>query len=191
MGDNQDFRKMIVHAIKTDLNDSNEIFNCLALHAIANIGGKELSTSLAEEIYKQFISKYRDLLLNFRSRSPFVKTKAGLCLLRIFRKHPEIIPAKEWAQSLVQVMDDTDLGVVHAATCLVTALAQIHPEAYSESATKAIMKLSLIVVGGEFDVNYAYYKVPAPWLQVRLLRLLQYFPARKQTLNNSSIPRNN
>lgn len=28
----------------------------------------------------------------------------------------------------------------------------------------------------EYSATYAYYKVPSPWLQVKLLRLLQYYP---------------
>lgn len=36
--------------------------------------------------------------------------------------------------------------------------------------------LTKMVVDREFSSSYAYYKVPAPWLQVKLLRLLQYYP---------------
>lgn len=32
-----------------------------------------------------------------------------------------------------------------------------------------------LVVGHEYAATYAYYKVPSPWLQVKLLRLLQYY----------------
>ena len=33
-----------------------------------------------------------------------------------------------------------------------------------------------IVMEREYSATYAYYKVPSPWLQVKLLRLLQYYP---------------
>jgi len=32
-----------------------------------------------------------------------------------------------------------------------------------------------LVVEREYSATYAYYKVPSPWLQVKLLRLLQYY----------------
>ena len=35
---------------------------------------------------------------------------------------------------------------------------------------------------------YAYYKVPSPWLQVKLLRLLQYYPPSGRPLANSPRP---
>lgn len=39
----------------------------------------------------------------------FVKKKAALTLLRMYRKRPDVIPAAEWAQRLVSLMDDQDL----------------------------------------------------------------------------------
>jgi len=38
-----------------------------------------------------------------------VKKKAALTLLRLYRKHPDVIPAAEWALRIVSIMDDTDL----------------------------------------------------------------------------------
>lgn len=32
-----------------------------------------------------------------------------MTLLRLYRKHPEVIPAAEWALRLVSIMDDVDL----------------------------------------------------------------------------------
>ena len=37
-----------------------------------------------------------------------------------------------------------------------------------------------IVIEGEYSATYAYYKVPSPWLQVKLLRLIQYYPPSGQ-----------
>jgi len=33
-----------------------------------------------------------------------------------------------------------------------------------------------VVLKNEYSSDYVYYKVPVPWLQVKLLRLLQYYP---------------
>jgi len=33
-----------------------------------------------------------------------------------------------------------------------------------------------VVIDNEYSSEYAYYKVPIPWLQVKLLRILQYYP---------------
>lgn len=38
-----------------------------------------------------------------------VKKKAALSLLRLYRKHPDVIPTSEWALRIVSIMDDEDL----------------------------------------------------------------------------------
>ena len=38
-----------------------------------------------------------------------VRKKAALTLLRLYRKHPDVIPAGEWALRIVSIMDDMDL----------------------------------------------------------------------------------
>lgn len=38
-----------------------------------------------------------------------MKKKAALTLLRLYRKHPEVIPAADWALRIVSILDDSDL----------------------------------------------------------------------------------
>lgn len=73
-------------------------------------------------------------------------------------------------------MDDVDLGVALSVTSLVSALAQANPEQYKGSYVKAASRMKRILVDQEYPQDYLYYKVPCPWIQVKLLRLLQYFP---------------
>ncbi|KAI6133064.1 adaptin N terminal region-domain-containing protein [Pisolithus croceorrhizus] len=172
MHENSDFLRLVVNSIRKDLDENNEVHNCLALHAIANVGSSEMAEALAEDVHRLLISP---------TSMTFVKKKAALTLLRIYRKRPEVIPAAEWALRLVSVMDDQDLGVVLCVTSLIMALAQDHPDAYAVCYTKAVDRLHRIVIEHEYSGIYTYYKVPAPWLQVKLLRLLQYYPPTEDT----------
>ncbi|KAH8835765.1 adaptin N terminal region-domain-containing protein [Flagelloscypha sp. PMI_526] len=167
MHENSDFLRLVVNSIRKDLDSNNEVDNCLALHAIANVGGSEMAEALAEDVHRLLISP----------TSPnFVKKKAALTLLRLYRKHPEVIPAGDWALRIVSIMDDPDLGVVVCVTSLVMALAQDNLDAFVVCYTKAVDRLNRLVIEHEYAATYAYYKVPSPWLQVKLLRLLQYYP---------------
>ncbi|KAF9131744.1 hypothetical protein BGX30_012979 [Mortierella sp. GBA39] len=167
MHENSDLVRLVVNSIRKDLDDNNEIHNCLALHAIANIGGREMAESLASDVHR--------LLVSPNSKS-FVKKKAALTMLRLFRKHPDVIPAPDWAERITNIIDDYDLGVCLSVTSLITALAQQYPEAFMLAIPKAIMRLHKVIVERDFSADYVYYKIPIPWLQVKLLRLLQYFP---------------
>ncbi|KAI9593190.1 adaptin N terminal region-domain-containing protein [Syncephalis fuscata] len=165
--ENHEMIRLVVNSLRKDMEEPLEIVNCLALHAIANIGGREMAESLAGDVYR--------LLIASTSKS-FVKKKAALCLLRLFRKHHDVLPAGEWAENILPLMDHPDLGVLISVTSLVMALAQQHPDEYSPCVGKAIYRLYRMVIEKDYPIDYLYYKVPNPWLQVKILRLLQYYP---------------
>lgn len=175
---------LVVNSIRKDLLDHNELFNCLALHAIANVGGREMGEALSAEVHRLLISPYvagrtlKTVALGLtcdRTSKAFVKKKAALTLLRLYRKHPGIVQP-QWAERIISLMDDVDLGVALSVTSLVSALAQDNLEQYKGAYAKAAAKLKRIVIDGDYSADYLYYKVPCPWIQVKLLRLLQYFP---------------
>ncbi len=82
----------------------------------------------------------------------------------------------EWAERIISLLDDPDMGVTLSVTSLVMTLAQDNPEQYKGSYVKAAQRLRKIVVENDIAPDYLYYKVPCPWVQVKFLRLLQYFP---------------
>ncbi|KAF2473366.1 Adaptor protein complex AP-2 alpha subunit [Lindgomyces ingoldianus] len=162
---------LVVNSIRKDLLDHNELNNCLALHAIANVGGKEMGEALSSDVHRLLISP---------ASKAFVKKKAALTLLRLYRKYPNIVQ-NEWAERIISLMDDQDMGVALSVSSLVMALVQDNPEQYKGSYVKAANRLKRIVVDNECAEGYFYYKVPCPWIQVKLLRLLQYYPPPEDT----------
>ena len=162
---------LVVNSIRKDLADYNELNNCLALHAIANVGSKEMGEALALDVHRLLISP---------TSKPFVKKKAALTLLRLYRKVPSIVQP-EWSERIIAIMDDPDMGVALSVTSLVMTVAQDDPEAYKGCYVKSAQRLRKIVIDHEYSGDYVYYKVPCPWLQCKLLRLLQYFPPSEDT----------
>ena len=73
-------------------------------------------------------------------------------------------------------MDDLDMGVTLSITSLVMALAQDRPEEYRGSYAKAAQRLRKVTVENDLAPDYYYYRVPCPWICVKFLKLLQYFP---------------
>lgn len=118
---------------------------------------------------------------SLRTSKAFVKKKAALTLLRLYRKYPGIV-RNEWAERIISIMDDPDMGVTLSVTSLVMALAQDLPEEYKGSYVKAAQRLKRIIVDNDIAPDYLYYRVPCPWVQVKLLRLLQYYPPSGMSL---------
>lgn len=67
--------------------------------------------------------------------------------------------------------------MVTSAASLIEALVKKNPEEYKGCVSLAVSRLSRIVTASYTDLqDYTYYFVPAPWLSVKLLRLLQNYP---------------
>lgn len=58
MHENSDIIRLVVNSIRKDLDDMNETTNCLALHAIANIGGADMAEALAPDVHRLLISPW-------------------------------------------------------------------------------------------------------------------------------------
>ncbi|CAN0429297.1 unnamed protein product [Lampetra planeri] len=170
---NSELIRLINNALKNDLMSRNPVSICLALHCIANVGSREMAEALAAEIPKLLISA--DTMHG-------VKQSAALCLLRLIRGSPELVPQGDWASRVIHLLNDQHMGVATAAASLITALAQKSPDEYRGSVSLAVSRLSRVVTAAYTDLqDYTYYYVQAPWLSVKLLRLLQCFPLPEET----------
>ena len=52
----------------------------------------------------------------FRDTLDVVKQSAALCLLRLFRTDPNIIPSGEWTSRIIHLLNDQHMGVVTAVS---------------------------------------------------------------------------
>ena len=146
LNERNDLINLVVNSIRRDLVDiNNELWNCLALHAIANVGGREMGEALGADVYRLLISPYVLWRCNSygRTSKSFVKKKAALTLLRLYRKHAAILQP-EWADRILSLLDDADMGVTLSVTHLVVTLLQDYPEDYSGCYPKAVRRLKQV-----------------------------------------------
>ena len=158
---------LVVAAIKADLESTSDMIQCLALCAIANLGGKELAESVAPDVLRILFS---------RAIFPVVRKKAALCLLRLVRISRELMPAAEWSKKLVGLLEDKHVGVVLSAVTLILGLAEREPAAYELVTGHVLVWLTRLAVNKQVSDEYMYHNIPCPWLQVRALKLLQLLP---------------
>ncbi|XP_023809520.1 AP-2 complex subunit alpha-2 isoform X1 [Oryzias latipes] len=176
---NSDLIRLINNAIKNDLASRNPTFMNLALHCIANVGSREMAEAFASEIPRILVAG---------DSMDSVKQSAALCLLRLNRTSPDLVPMEEWTARVVHLLNDQHLGVVTAATSLIITLAQKSPDDFKTSVSLAVTRLSRIVTSASIDLqDYTYYFVAAPWLSVKLLRLLQCYPPPEDTALRSRL----
>ncbi|CAF3795874.1 unnamed protein product [Rotaria sordida] len=169
MNSSTEMKQLIIQNIRNDLQSRNPIFINLALQCVANIGDREMAIAFTNDIPRLLISG--DTL-------DAVKQSAALCLLRLHRTSPDSLQLNtEWTARIIHLLNDQHLGVATAAVSLIDALVKRSPDEYKGCINLAVSRLSRIVTSSYTDFqDYTYYFVPAPWLCVKLLRLLQNYP---------------
>ncbi|VDL77178.1 unnamed protein product [Nippostrongylus brasiliensis] len=176
---NSDLMKLIVQAIRNDLTSRNPIHVNLALQCISNIGSRDMAEAFSNDLPKLLVSG---------DTIDFVKQSAALCLLKLFRTAPDIIQPGEYASRIVHLLNDSHMGVVTSAASLIESLSKKWPDEYKGCVPLAISRLSRIVTATYTDLqDYTYYFVPAPWLCVKLLRLLQNYPPPEDPSNKARL----
>uniref|UniRef100_A0A667X4V3 AP-2 complex subunit alpha n=1 Tax=Myripristis murdjan TaxID=586833 RepID=A0A667X4V3_9TELE len=159
---NSDLIRLINNGIKNDLTSRNPTFMNLALHCIANVGSREMAEAFAAEIPRILVAgSVIQLLAPLSAADQPIRAVVlvVLCVMGGGQHHGQ----RE--------------GVVTAATSLITTLAQKSPDDFKTSVSLAVARLSRIVTSASIDLqDYTYYFVAAPWLSVKLLRLLQCYP---------------
>ncbi|KAF4686827.1 AP-2 complex subunit alpha-2 [Perkinsus olseni] len=172
--ENYDVLRLIVNACKADIASNNEHVQALALNCIANTGGSEF----AENLYRDVSG----LLSKNHGASLYVQRKACMCLLRFYREvdSPEdLMPAEEWSHKIGDILsNEKDIGMLTATAGLLGGILEsgaTPPTSWAPVIPGIVVALSAVVTG-ECPSHYVYYKVPAPWLQAKLFRCLQFFP---------------
>ncbi|CAL5357144.1 hypothetical protein CsSME_00046630 [Camellia sinensis var. sinensis] len=167
LNENHDFLRLAINTVRNDIIGRNETFQCLALTLVGNIGGRDFAESLAPDVQKLLISS---------SCRPLVRKKAALCLLRLFRKNSDVVNVDGWSDRMSQLLDERDLGVLTSSMSLLVALVANNHDAYWSCLPKCVKILERLARNQDIPPEYTYYGIPSPWLQVKTMRALQYFP---------------
>lgn len=134
-----------------------------------SVGGAEFAQLLTVDVMS--------VLSNGATR-PVVRKKAALCLLRLIRKAPadvDIMPASDWAGRLAAMLEERDPGLLLGLTTLLLGVVSRNYEGYEVCVPRMVHILERLKAR-DVPQDYTYYGLSSPWLQVRTLRVLQYFP---------------
>lgn len=172
---------LVVNSIRNDLKSPEACNQCLALCCVANLGGSEFSEALSPDVVHLLMSS---------SSIAHVRKKAALCARRMLPPSPELIPLEDLEPRLHTLMSESHLGVVTSAASLLQTALQLHPTQFRTLIDVVITRLGSLVVHKACPRDYMYYNTPCPWLQVKLLRLLQQYgpledPALREKLDDT------
>lgn len=172
--------KVVDSAIPTvmaDLASLDDINTCLALNFMSTVS--TVYPKLSTEVFKLLVSPVS---------SNYVRKKAALVLLHVYKLDSSQIQV-DWIDRIIAYIDSPSIGVALSVSGLVKALVIEDEYRCASAFTAAIGRLGTIFFQHQITTDYYYYKVPCPWLCVRLLEILQLFEPNfaKMQANQSEV----
>ncbi|KPA73232.1 alpha-adaptin-like protein [Leptomonas pyrrhocoris] len=168
LNENSDLLTLTTHTVYRDLLSTSDLSRSLALTAVANTGSRDFVEVMHEGVYSIVMDD---------SVNEHIRKKGLLTLLHIYRKYPEIVDLQSAVPKAAELLLSAQDGVsMCAVTFLNGCISKETESMYIGILSKLIQVLARIILEKQTEPGYVYYGVPAPWLQAKLLRLLQYFP---------------
>ncbi|KPI83404.1 alpha-adaptin-like protein [Leptomonas seymouri] len=168
LNENSDLLTLTTHTVYRDLLSTSDLSRSLALTAVANTGSCDFVEVMHEGVYSIVMDD---------SVNEHIRKKALLTLLHIYRKHPAIVHLPSVVPKAAELVLSRQDGVSMCAVAFLNGCISRETESlYTGIPAKLIQVLARIILEKQTEPGYVYYGVPAPWLQAKLLRLLQYFP---------------
>ena len=144
--DSHELMEEVGKVVAADIRSDKQLECCLALHCVANIGGKILAEAVGESLGKLFKS---------RDTPPFVKKKVSLALLKLMREGSiSYMGAPEYVKAMNQALQRTEYGVLTSATSLAIACGLRYGDEYEACVPDAITMLHRLTMKGCDDPEY-------------------------------------
>ncbi|XP_055991374.1 AP-4 complex subunit epsilon-1 [Sorex fumeus] len=149
---------LLVNTVVKDLQSTNLVEVCMALTVVSQIFPREMIPAVLPLV--------EDKLQHSKE---IVRRKAVLAL------HKFLLIAPNQVQHIHikfrKALCDRDVGVMAASLHIYLRMIKENSSGYKDL-TGSFVTILKQVVGGKLPVDFNYHSVPAPWLQIQLLRIL-------------------
>eukprot|EP00467_Chlorarachnion_reptans_P021737 CAMPEP_0114488962 /NCGR_PEP_ID=MMETSP0109-20121206/1622_1 /TAXON_ID=29199 /ORGANISM="Chlorarachnion reptans, Strain CCCM449" /LENGTH=1192 /DNA_ID=CAMNT_0001665415 /DNA_START=494 /DNA_END=4072 /DNA_ORIENTATION=- len=151
---------LLVSTIQKDLNSDNFLEVSMALTVVCRLISSETIPVIMPMVLK---------LLDHSN--PNVRKKAIGCMNRFQELDPVAVASS--LPRCKKLLYDKDPSVMGASLIIVESLVAEKPQAHKEL-TKTLVSILKQVTEHCLSREYDYHRVPAPWIQLKLLRILGY-----------------
>ncbi|PWA30526.1 hypothetical protein CCH79_00015363 [Gambusia affinis] len=158
---------LLVNTVLKDLQSTNLIEVCMALTVVSQMFPKDMIPAILPLVEEK---------LNHPKE--IIRRKAVLALYKFYLIAPNQV--QHIHNKFRKALCDKDPGVMSASLHIYLQLIQENPEGYKDLAPSFVTILKQ-VVGGKLPMDFNYHSVPAPWLQIHLLRILSFLGKNDQS----------
>ncbi|XP_012865411.1 PREDICTED: AP-4 complex subunit epsilon-1 [Dipodomys ordii] len=149
---------LLVNTVVKDLQSTNLVEICMALTVVSQIFPREMIPAVLPLI--------EDKLQHSKE---IIRRKAVLALYKFHLIAPNQV--QHIHIKFRKALCDRDVGVMAASLHIYLRMIKENPSGYKDL-TGSFVTILKQVVGGKLPVDFNYHNVPAPWLQIQLLRIL-------------------
>lgn len=155
-----EFRFMLVNQMQRDLASSSILEITAALIAVTTIITADMVPAMANEVFK---------LLDHADAS--VRKKAILAYHRFHQLSDDTVSRSDLIEKLRKALCDRDPSVMGSTLNVMESLAGVDSTPFKELVPSLISILKQ-VIEHRLPSDYDYHRVPAPWIQMKLIRIL-------------------
>ncbi|XP_010746455.3 AP-4 complex subunit epsilon-1 [Larimichthys crocea] len=158
---------LLVNTVLKDLQSTNLIEVCMALTVVSQMFPKDMIPAILPLVEEK---------LNHQKE--IIRRKAVLALYKFYLIAPNQV--QHIHNKFRKALCDKDPGVMTASLHIYLQMIQENPEGYKDL-TASFVTILKQVVGGKLPMDFNYHSVPAPWLQIQLLRILSVLGKNDQS----------
>ncbi|XP_067874098.1 AP-4 complex subunit epsilon-1 [Heterodontus francisci] len=150
---------LLVNTVLKDLQSTNLLEVCMALTVASQLFPTDMIPAVLPLVEEKL-----------QHSKEIIRRKAVLALYKFYLIAPNQV--QHIHDKFRKALCDRDPGVMAASLHIYLLLIQENPSGYKDL-TGSFVTILKQVVGGKLAVDFNYHSVPAPWLQVQLLRILR------------------
>jgi AP-2 complex subunit alpha len=163
--DNSQEIGVMINSIRNDVINSNSLCQSMAITLATNINNAELLETISGDVLK-YLTNYGEKQLN-------VVKKALICLSKYIKIKKDFHDAQVWSKNLMKLIEMKNFEVLLAVAGLVLNIFSIYGTTGYEEFTMKFFN-NILYKMKECPEDYVYYHIKAPWLQIKILKIIQY-----------------
>lgn len=149
---------MIVNQLRGDLQSTNIMEVCGSLIAITKLAREDVIPVVIELVVKLL-----------KHTNELVRKKAVSALHRLFQIQPECLD--DYDSDITNLLTDKDPSVMGASLELMYDMCCKRADLHKNLA-KPLTEILSQIIEGRLGPNYNFHGVPAPWMQIKIFRIL-------------------
>lgn len=158
---------LLVNTVLKDLQSTNLIEVCMALTVVSQIFPKDMIPSILP-LVEEKLSHQKEI----------IRRKAVLALYKFYLIAPNQV--QHIHSKFRKALCDKDPGVMMSSLHIYLRMIKENPDNYKEL-TSSFVTILRQVIGGKLPMDFNYHSVPAPWLQIQLLRIVSLLGKEDQS----------